>query len=73
MGDLVQMPHFKRFGTLREDDQPCQIVILPVVRVERCPDDPYITEVTEPLRLTLAERRALGARWGLDENGRPLK
>lgn len=80
MGDLVHLPRFLRRGTLKPEGEPATITILPVVRVERQPDDPYIAEMIEPLhvpgcgvvRLTLAERRALGLRWGLDENGNPL-
>lgn len=77
MGDLVHLPAFVRRGTLRAKGEPALIIVLPVVRIERHHDEPTPGydrrhDLHPHSFMTKAERRALGARWGLDETGRPL-
>lgn len=52
--------------------EPAHVIIMPVTRIERQPHYNFYNQNMRPLPLTPAERRALGARWGLDENGNPL-
>lgn len=112
MGELFKLPPARFLRAMDRKpmptaDEACvRPVILPVVRVERCVDEPIYDEsytLREPMpcsccsppcqsddevrrnvqrrlsqndkwhiKLSLVERREIGARWGFDENGKPL-